>query len=286
MTRRAARPMGKSRSSQGWSRDDGFLALLNFDRVIGLVLVIVTAGGIGWLVTSHQFALASNGVQISGVHYTDIAAVTDALDLPGAGAPNVFGLRTDPMRRALLALPAVAAADVHVALPDRLLVAITERTAVLQVAHGGVTYLLDGEGIVLEARPANAPPITDVPLIDDRRVELGIPFEVGKQIDSTESAAMVQIGALTPALVGSAATELAFSANDADGFVVSAAPSGWRAVFGFYTPTLRPPTQIAQQVQCLRSLLATGEAQIQTIYLAPSDDRCGTYLPRESPSPT
>jgi hypothetical protein len=122
-------------------------------------------------------------------------------------------------------------------------------------------------------------------LIDDQRVDLGIPFEVGVGIDPTEAQAMLQIGALTPELVGSAATELVFSADDTDGFVVTAAPYGWRAVFGFYTPTLRPPTLIAQQVQCLRSLLASGEQQMDTIYLAPEGDRCGTYLPRESPSP-
>jgi hypothetical protein len=97
---------------------------------------------------------------------------------------------------------------------------------------------------------------------------------------------MLQIGALTPELVGSAASELVFSADDTDGFVVTAAPYGWRAVFGFYTPTLRPPTLIAQQVQCLRSLLASGEAQMDTIYLAPEGDRCGTYLPHASPSPS
>ncbi|MDL2335152.1 MAG: FtsQ-type POTRA domain-containing protein [Chloroflexota bacterium] len=282
MTRRAARPIRRSRTTPVSFREDGWRALVNPARIAGFLLMLGSAAAIGWLVTSHQFALAADGVEISGVHYTDIAAVSDALDLPAADAPNVFGLRTDPMRRALLALPAVAAADVHVALPDRLVVAITERTAVVQVAHAGVTYLLDGEGIVLEGRSANAPPITDVPLIDDQRVNLGIPLVVGQQIDPSESAAMLQIGALTPALVGSSTSGLAFSANDADGFVVSAVPDGWRAVFGFYTPTLRPPTEIAQQVQCLRSLLATGEAQIQTIYLAPSDDRCGTYLPRPS----
>ncbi len=282
MSRRAARPIRRSRTTPVSFREDGWRALVSPARMAGVVLTLGSVAAIAWLVTSHQFTLAADGVQISGVHYTDIAAVTDALDLPPSGAPNVFGLHTEPMRRALLALPAVAAADVHVALPDHLVVAITERTAVLQVVRAGVTYLLDADGVVLEERAADAQPIASLPLIDDQRVDLGIPLEVGQQIDPTESAAMLQIGALTPALVGSAAQELVFSANDADGFVVSAVPGGWRAVFGFYTPTLRPPTQIAQQVQCLRSLLATGEAQIQMIYLAPADDRCGTYLPRPS----
>ena len=274
--RPAARPIGRSREPVGWRR------LTTRARLAGLALAIISGGAIGWLVTSHQFALAADGVEISGIQYTDAAVVRDALNLPASGSPNVFGLHADAMRRALLALPAVAAADVHVALPDRLVVNITERTAVLGVAHGGATYLLDGDGVVLEQRAANAPAVADVPLIDDERVKLGISFDVGQRIDSTESAAMLQIGALTPALVGSSAASLTFSANDSDGFVIAAVPSGWRAVFGFYTPTLRPPSQIAQQVQCLRSLLATGESAISTIYLAPADDRCGTYLPRPS----
>ncbi|MEP7361324.1 MAG: FtsQ-type POTRA domain-containing protein [Chloroflexota bacterium] len=282
MSRRAARPIRKSRVSTGSFREDGWRVLVSPERIIAMVLMLVTAGGILWLATSKQFALAADGVEINGLHYTDAQAVRDALGLPIDGAPNILSLHTDRMRRALLALPAVAAADVLVSLPDHLVVNITERTALVQVAHAGVTYLLDGDGVVLEGRAANAPAITDLPLIDDQRLTLGIPFEIGQQMDPTETAAMLQIGALTPILVGSSATGLAFSATDTDGFVVTAAPYGWRAVFGFYTPTLRPPSEIAQQVQCLRSLLATGEAAIETIYLAPSNDRCGTYLPRPS----
>jgi hypothetical protein len=286
MSRRAARPIRTSRTSPVSLREDGWRALVSPERLIAAALIVVTAGGILWLATSKQFALAADGVEIAGVHYTDAVVVREALNLPADSAPNVFGLHTDAMRRTLLGLPAVSAADVHVALPNHLVVNITERTAVVQVAHAGVIYLVDADGIVLESRAASGPAITDLPLIDDRRIELDIPFEVGGQVDPTETAAMLQIGALTPALLGSSAVTLAFSATDTDGFAVTAAPQGWRAVFGFYTPPLRPPTQIAQQVQCLRTLLATGEAQIQTIYLAPSNDRCGTYLPRESPGPT
>lgn len=282
MSRRAARPIRKSRVSTGSLREDGWRALVSPIRILAIVVMLVAAGGILWLATSKQFALAGDGVEINGVHYTDSQAVHDALGLPTGGTPNVMTLHTDGMRRALLALPAVAAADVQVVLPNHLVVNITERTALVQVAHAGVTYLLDGDGVVLEGRAANAPAITDLPLIHDQRLSLGIPFEVGQQVDPTETAAMLQIGALTPTLVGSSAASLAFSATDTDGFVVTAAPAGWRAVFGFYTPTLRPPLEIAQQVQCLRSLLATGEAAIDTIYLAPSNDRCGTYLPRPS----
>jgi hypothetical protein len=216
------------------------------------------------------------------LRYTEPAAANNAVALSNLNSNNVFLLRTGDIRRRLLELPSVAAADVRVALPDRLIVTITERTPVLRVTHNEATYLVDGDGVVLDVTESDTPAVLSLPLLDDRRVELGIPIEVGHAIDPTEATAMLQIGALTPALVGTASPRLTFSVDDSDGFVVSASPDGWRAVFGFYTPTLRPPSEIAQQVQCLRSLLATGEAAIDTIYLTPQDDRCGTYLPRPS----
>ena len=284
--RPAARPIRKSRVPTGSFREDGWRALIAPGRVTGLVLMLATAGAMGWLVTSDQFAVGGNPIkgpiEVLGLNYTDFEAVLDAIDLTSPNGSNAFAVRTNEIRRRILDLPSVADAVVHVVLPNSLEVAVTERTAVLVVARPGATYPIDAAGVVLEARAANAPTLLQYPYIYDQRGDLGIAYEVGQKIDPTELAAMLQIGALTPTLVGSNALSLQFSADDTDGFVVSPGPGSWRAVFGFYTPTLRPPTEIAKQVQCLRSLLATGESTIGTIYLAPADDRCGTYLPRPS----
>ncbi len=279
MTRRAARPIRRSRETDGWRR---FVTPV---RVAGLILAIATAGTTGWLVTDETFAVGpagSGNYDLTGLHYTDPVVAINAVALSNISTNNVFMLRATEIRRRLLALPSVADADVRVVLPNRLIVAVTERAPVLRLRQDGATYLVDGDGVVLDVITRDTAQILRLPLIDDRRVDLGIALEVGKAIDPTEATAMLQIGALTPDLVGSSAAALQFSANDSDGFVVSAGPGGWRAVFGFYTPTLRPPSEFAQQVQCLRSLLATGESAIETIYLAPQDDRCGTYLPRPS----
>jgi len=101
-------------------------------------------------------------------------------------------------------------------------------------------------------------------------------------VDRVDLDAATRLGSLLPADIGSAAQKLAVFVSDANGFTVRTQPTSWEAVFGFYTPSLRPPTLIAQQVQCLRNLLASGEGQMDTIYLAPEGDRCGTYLPRPS----
>lgn len=121
-----------------------------------------------------------------------------------------------------------------------------------------------------------------LPLFIDQRA--GRPaLAPGLRIDDTDLDVARHIGALTPAVVGSAAPSLIFVITDRDGFTVRAAPAGWRAIFGIYTATLRPPTLIPAQVQCLRSLLeSTGETRVQTVYLFPEGDQCGTFAAREN----
>ena len=60
-------------------------------------------------------------------------------------------------------------------------------------------------------------------------------------------------------------------------------PSGWRAVFGFYTASLRTPELVPGQVRLLRSLLIGREAMVDRVILASETD--GTYTTRSSPSP-
>ncbi|HLO34953.1 MAG TPA: hypothetical protein VK194_02680, partial [Candidatus Deferrimicrobium sp.] len=88
---------------------------------------------------------------------------------------------------------------------------------------------------------------------------------------------------LAPLDLGSSAVSLGVSVSDENGFVVSAKPTAWSAVFGFYTPSLRTPDLIPEQVRLLRSLLAGREAQVDRVILASATD--GTYTPRASASP-
>jgi hypothetical protein len=95
---------------------------------------------------------------------------------------------------------------------------------------------------------------------------------------------------VTPEVIDSGAASLALTVHDDDGFVISAEPQGWSAVFGNYTPNLRPVDLIPRQLQCLTSLVAQSESDLRTVYLSPLDDSCGTYLPvatpRITPTPT
>jgi hypothetical protein len=255
-------------------------------RVFGLVLMVVSGAAVQWLMTSES--LAMRPPEIDGeLRYTDTAAVLAAAGLDGT--PNVVRVSTRTARQAILGFDSISDAHVRVALPDRVIVSVSERTPVFAVWHEGQNLLVDERGVVV-ASVADAEVVElGIPVVRDERREWALEIGLGKPVESTELAALLLLAALEPAELGSTASSLEIAVDDESGFVVTARPHGWRAVFGHYTPTLRPPDLIPRQVQCLRSLLAAGEESVRTAYLAPLDERCGTYVPvptlRVSPTP-
>jgi hypothetical protein len=246
--------------------------------------MVISAGSIVWLLTADRFTLAPDQPQLVGLNYTDPAVVRAAIGIVPGSAPNLFMLRTAQMERELLKLPAVAAAHVEADLDGRMIVRVTERTPVVVLQAIDGQYLVDAEGVVLDKLTAGQLP-AGLPVVDDQRHATAPAMAVGGRLDLVDLAAILQLGAVTPTTVGSGAASLALTIDDQDGFALTAAPFGWRAIFGQYTLNLRPPDLIARQVQCLRSLLGTGESKIDTIYLSPLEDRCGTFVPRTTPSP-
>ena len=245
--------------------------------------MLIAAGATYWLLTSEEFKPI--GPQVSGdLRYTDQAAlIGSALSAGGYGDRNVFWLRTTEIQNALLANPAIADAHVAVGLPNELAISVTEKTPVFALEHAGHTNLVDAGGVVLAQVDASVPASLGLPSIDDARSTTSELPAVGQTIDPIELAAILQLGAVTPALVDSHAASLAISVRDDDGFVMTAAPQGWQAIFGQYTPNLRPTDLIPRQVQCLRSLIGADEAHVTTVYLAPLDQNCGTYVPDATP---
>lgn len=249
--------------------------------------MLACAGAVGWMTRSDDFALGS--VELSAdVRYADVDGILTAVGLEPGNHPNVVSLRTERMRERMLEFAEISEASVRVLLPNRVLVTLAERTPVLALRHGVDTYVVDRDGVILAAvDPAEAAALA-LPTVDDRRGDWAIDVEVGGSLEPIDLAAMLQLAALTPAAIGSAAGVLELSIDDEDGYVMSTDRYGWQAVFGHYTPTLRPPDLIPRQVQCLRSLLAQDEAALARVYLAPVDERCGTFLPTPGPrtSPT
>ncbi|MDQ3937693.1 MAG: FtsQ-type POTRA domain-containing protein, partial [Chloroflexota bacterium] len=217
---------------------------------------------------------------LSGLRHTDAEIVRSLIQPWLAGRPNLFRLPAADIERALDTLPAVAHSEVRVSLPRRVDVVLAERTPVFVWRTAEGDYLVDATGVLLDSAAALEPGSTLPVFRDDRR--RSAPAEVGQRLDGVDLEAVLKLGALTPALLGSDARRLQLAADDDEGYAIIAEPHGWRAVFGHYTPTLRPPEIIERQVQCLRALLAD-EAQLQTVYLSPADDRCGTFVTRPTP---
>ncbi len=233
--------------------------------------------------TSHQFDLNPARVEVSSLVYTQPEVIRDAIDLPEEARPNVFRIDTRSMRRALESLPAVAQADVYVTLPDRLVVSVTERTPTFVLTTPAGSFIVDAEGFVLDDLPAADATGLGLPIVSDSREQFAPQVTVGGRIDEVSLGATLRLAAITPALIGTAYETLSLSVDDVDGYILSAQPDGWRAIFGHYTPNLRPVDLIDRQVQCLRSRVEAGEQGIAVIYLASLDERCGTFLPEATP---
>jgi len=250
--------------------------------------MIACAGATYWMLTATTFKL--DAPQLSAnLSYTDPQAVLAAAGVGTGEHPNVVGLRTDAMARAIASFAAVANVEVTTSLPNNVSISVAERVPVFALERAGSTYLVDADGLVLaQVDPARAA-VLKLPTFDDQRTNFVEAVTVGGRLDPIDLQAMLQIGAITPALIDSTATSLALGVNDDNGFVIDAQPNGWQAVFGEYTSTLRPADIIPRQVQCLRSLLGDQESEVKAVYLAPLDDGCGTFLatptPRTLPSP-
>jgi cell division septal protein FtsQ len=263
-------------------RRPGLLALVTAARILGALLMLAAAAAGSWAITSTTFALTD----IDGggnLRYSNLQQMLEAAGLPPNSRINVFRLRSGVIRAALLAHPQVADADARVVLPGRLVVSVTERVPVLAVQRAEDWFLVDGVGQVLASVGATEADSLALPTVHDERQTLAPDVTVGSSLDPIDLAAMLTLGAITPSRVDARATSLDLRIEDDNGYVLSGVPAGWTAIFGNYTPTLRPTDIIPRQVQCLRSLLAASEGEVGTIYLAPLDERCGTFMPLESP---
>ena len=166
-------------------------------------------------------------------------------------------------------MPAVASANVYVALPDRLVVDVTERTPTFVLATPASAYVLDVDGFVLDEVSVADAASLGLPVVTDLRDQFAPVLEVGGRLDAVSLDADLRLAAITPETIGTSFSQLDVTADDTDGYVLTAEPGGWRAIFGHYTPNLRPIDIFDSQVQCLRARVGAGETDIAVIYLAP-----------------
>ena len=276
--RTVRRPGGPGRRTRRIRRASAGLSSV---RAGAILAMLVSAGAIYGLASSPAFTYER--LRIDGTSVTPDRVVRERLDLT-AGA-NLFSLDTEPLESRLREIPAVAGVDVSIGLPDTVAVRIDERRPILVWRAGELRWFVDATGFLFAEAPAEPTgDPADLPVIsDDRAIAGGL--RVGATIDPVDLDVATRLASLTPAEVGSAAAGLAVGVSDANGFVLSSVPKSWVAVFGFYGLTVRTPTLIPGQVQLLAALLReAGEPTVGLVVL--SNDRDGTYYPKESPSPS
>jgi hypothetical protein len=240
------------------------------------------ASGFLFTLVTGPTAFGLSRTDLPALAWTDQAAVAAKLNVP-AGT-NVFGLDTAPLEAALRTLPAVADADVSVALPDgALVVGITERVPVLAWQVGDQRWLADGSGAIFAVVGRDVPLPAGVAVVDDRRSSGDAALWIGGELDPIDLDVATRLGSVTPADIGSTASRLQVLITDDDGFVV-AASGDWQAVFGLYSPATRSTDMIPGQVRLLKSLLDGREATVRRVILGSATD--GTYIPRTTPKPS
>lgn len=247
----------------------------------GAALTMLLAAGATYGVgASSAFDFAR--LEIAGTEFTDRAAVEEVLD--EVRGENLFRLSTVPVVAALRELPTVADAGVAIALPETLAITIVEREPILVWAAADRRFLSDLDGLLFAELGADAPAAADaLPVVDDRRGTARL-LAVGSTLDPVDLDAARRLGSLVPSDVGSTAPQLGVVVTDEHGFVVTPGPDTWRAVFGFYTASLRRTDIIPGQVRLLRSLLLGREPTIDRIILA--DEQDGTFTRRATPRPS
>jgi len=269
---RVRRRGGQRRASGGFSPR----------RALAALAMLATAGLVWGAVASPVFGVKA--VEVEGAVLTGDDAVRAALDLP-TPAPNAFTLATDVLRERLLALPAVADAEVTVGLPGTLRVRIVEREPVLAWRRAGALLLADRRGrIVADAATdgaAAAAAAEGLPLVADRRTSGELPA-VGGHLDALDLDVATRLLPLLPDDLGSAAPALLVGVDERDGWTLTpTVEDPWTAVFGFYGSEIRGSEMIPEQVRLLRSLLAGREARLLRVVLAGSSE--GTFTLKPEP---
>jgi POTRA domain-containing FtsQ-type protein len=246
-------------------------------RAGAILLMLLCAAGAYGVVGTGAFAFRH--LRVDGEHYTPEAAVTSVLALQQG--TNLVRLRTDSLVESLRTIPTVSDAQVSIELPDTVRVRIEEREPILVWKAGENAFLVDRSGLLFaRAGDEAVGAIADLRVIHDTRTSTVALF-VGAILDPIDLDVATRLGSLEPADLGSAAAELTVTVDDTGGFVITSGTDSWIATFGIYTPTLRPPSIVPEQVRLLRSILVErGEANITRIDLART--REGTYELKDS----
>jgi hypothetical protein len=252
--------------------------------------LVAVSAGLYWATTDRTFAVDPTTIPITGERYTSEAEIRAQLDLPDDKLINIFRIPVSDIEARIERLPAVRDATVTATLPDQVSVSVTERSPLFVWRTPVGSWLVDGAGFLFSSTTSVDPAElgtgatgTTLPAVDDRRIDSDL--MLGARVPPLDMAAIRLLLTVTPEMLRSDVPELYLRMDDEQGYVLDA-PGWWRAVFGPYTPVLRPPDIIPRQVQCLDALLKGREEKVSVVTLALSDEMCGTFQERARPRAT
>jgi cell division protein FtsQ len=222
--------------------------------LVVLCAALVVATGVA-VSRSGVFALSS--LRIRGTHHLSVSRVQELAGV--TPSTNVLWLSTGATERRILVDPWVGSVQVSRVLPSTLAITVRERTPVAVAADGsGETFLLAGDGVVLQPAPAGTllpavPPVAGH-LVPGQRVPAGPALRVA-------------------AAFGPASARLVASVSAGEHGVDVELRTGVRVIFG-------EASQEVAKAQALAAVLAWAEAQgITPAYVDVSAPSAPALLP-------
>ena len=187
-------------------------AALLVTKLIALVLLFGASGLLYHVAASDGFRIER--VVVVGSQLVPSAEIERTAAVAGL---NIFWVREAEVGHRLQAIAAVQSARARTVLPDRLEVRIVERAPVAVWQHGGMSYLVDAEGRVLQMtdRAVALPTIRDVG---------PQPVQMGGSVDRAALTTMFRLQQLLPRVAGLTPRELEYGLDTGVTVVSDAGP--------------------------------------------------------------
>ena len=186
-------------------------------KLLALILLFGASGLLYHVAASDGFRIER--VVVVGSQLVPSAEIERTAAVAGL---NIFWVREEEVGHRLQAIAAVQSARARTVLPDRLEVRIVERAPVAVWQNGGMSYLVDAEGRVLQAtdKAVALPTIRDVG---------SQPVQVGDAVDRAVLATTFRLQQLLPRLAGLTPRELEYGLDTG---ITVVPDSGPRVRFG------------------------------------------------------
>ena len=205
-----------------------------------IALVSLTVAILGADLILHSSFLSVSKIDVRGVHATTSASV----DVAAAAVLHhpMMSADTSLVAARVAALPWVERVQVSRHWPSTLIVSVTERTPVAQLAEGQQWALLDASGRVLSVAPGQVPGVVDLEAPKP-------PAAAGSTVPASDQPAVDVAAALrsSPALAGGPVVDAVIAADD--GQVTLALAGGIEVEVG-------PATSLADKLTALATVVS------------------------------